>query len=221
MRRLGVDVALTVVGGPGADANQGDEKALMVLVSALRQMRINNERAPQIALYLDTTRLVAPGDARPDLSVEAGRETLYQAVKRWMAVVPPEMRAHIQLPLAAGGARAYPIFLSSAAPLSGLGEAGNDWVGDLRARFHWDFGANNNNATLLVVGASDFAATTKNLAAYLPPLNGPGGGGNRADLDLCGPARLRQHGRAACRFFCCRQRRAADPAGAARRHGLP
>ncbi len=177
MRRLGVDVALAVVGGPRADANLADEKALMVLVSALQQMRENDERAPQIALYLDTARLVAPGDARPDLSIEAGRETLYQAVKRWMDLVPPEMRARIQLPLAAGGARAYPIFLSSAAPLSGLGEAGNDWVGDLRARFARDFGSSHDNATLLVVGASDFAPTTSTLAAYLPPLSGSGGPG--------------------------------------------
>lgn len=178
MRRLGVDVALTVVGGPLADADQGDEKALMVLVSALRQMRQGSGRAPQVALYLDTARLVPPGDARPDLSLEAGREMLYQAVKRWMAVVPPDMRAQIQLPVGAGGARAYPVFLSSAAPLSGLGEAGNDWVGDLRARFARDFGANENNATLLVVGGSDFAPTTGNLAAYLPLANAPSGPGS-------------------------------------------
>lgn len=167
MRRLGVDAALVEIGGPDADAGRADEKSLLVLVSALRAMEQAGERAPQIAPYFDTSRLLPPGSARPSLSTQAGRDVLYRAVRRWMTLVPADLRAQVPLPLTSGGARAYPIFLSSAAAFTDLGEAGSEWVSDLRTRFARDFGPAENNATLLVVGGADFAQTTP-LPAYLP-----------------------------------------------------
>jgi hypothetical protein len=90
-----------------------------------------------------------------------------------MRIVPAELRAQVQLPASAGGARAFPVFLSSAAGFE-KNASGGDWISDLRARYAREFGAAEQNATLLVIGGDDFAAGTPNLAAYLPP---PGTGG--------------------------------------------
>ncbi len=171
MRRLGVDVALTITGGPDSETAAADQKALMVLVSALREMTAERIPTPQVALWLDTLSLVPPGTPKPNLETPEGRAVLYGAVKRWMDVVPRELRAVLQLPTGAGGAKAYPIFLSTAA---GFSNTGGDWVNDLRRRFAADFG---NEATLLVAGGDDFAAGTSSLMAYLPVDAGGKGSG--------------------------------------------
>jgi hypothetical protein len=163
MRRAGVDVALTVAGGPGDERGPADEKALLVLAAALREMTNERIPAPQVALWLDTTALVAGGGAKPDLSSEAGRAVLYQAVRRWFEIVPPEFRARVQLPVGnGGGTAAYPVFLSTAIGLASAGDGA--WAEDLRRRFAADFGA---DATLLIAGAADFPASSA-LAAFLP-----------------------------------------------------
>nr|CAA9218197.1 CBM9 [uncultured Armatimonadetes bacterium] len=172
MRRVGIDVALTEVGGPDADVSFADEKALLVLVSALRQLAVEGVPTPQVALYLDTRGLVPAGAAKPDLGGDAGRGLLYRAVRRWFQIVPPEFRARVQLPARAGGLPAYPVFLSAASGLDGAG--GGDWGEDLRRRFAADFGS---DATILPVGGSDFSPGTAGIGAYVPLSKGGKGGG--------------------------------------------
>lgn len=171
MRRLGVDVALTVTGGPEGDQASADEKALLVLVGALREMATERIPAPQIALWLDTESLVPAGSPRPDLTAAEGRALLYRAVRRYFQIIPPELRARVQLPINAGGIPAYPVFLSSARGFSALD---GRFVDDLRSRFAADFGA---DSTLIIAGGEDFAASGARLAAFLPVETGGKGSG--------------------------------------------
>lgn len=170
MRRIGVDVALAVAGGPDGDGAAADEKALLVMVSALREMAAENLPAPQIALWLDTEALVPAGAPKPDLRTAEGRTLLYRAVRRYLQLVPPELRARVQLPPSAGGLSAFPIFLSTASGFAGI-DAG--FVDELRSRYATDFGG---DTTLIFAGGRDFAASGAPLAAFLP-VDAPGKGG--------------------------------------------
>jgi hypothetical protein len=94
MRRSGVDVALTEIGGPNGPNDSSDEKALLVLVSALREMNRDQIPAPQLSLFVDTNALVK-GGAKIDLATAEGRLVLYNAIRRWMLIVTPDLRARV------------------------------------------------------------------------------------------------------------------------------
>ena len=183
MRKAGIDVALVQVGGPdaaGPDAPLGpmDEKALLVMVSALRDMTRDKVPAPQTALYLDTTALAAPNTPAPDLPTPAGRDILYAAIRRWMRLVPPEFCARVALPPNAAGGRivsAFPVFLSNASALAGVSDGA--WVDDIRARFAAEFGPATTGATLLFVGVGPgWEGASGKMGATVSAGVGKGGG---------------------------------------------
>ncbi len=175
MRRDGVDVALVETGGPLGSFAVADDKAVLVMVGALREMATERVPAPQVSLYLDTTRLTPGGAGKTDLSASEGRALLYDAIRRWFLLVPPELRARIQIPIQAGGAGAFPIFLSDAASFT---NADNDeWVADLRARFAGEFGTQTGGATLVFIGGTGFDAAKANMSASAPLATGGMGTG--------------------------------------------
>lgn len=168
MRRSGIDVALTQVGGPDHETGSADEKALLVMVSALKELTAERIPVPQAALYLDTTALLPKGTAPLDMTKTEDRALLYDSIRRWMTIVPPEFRARVSLPPdAAGGSlvTAYPVFLSDAAALSNTNSG--EWADDLRARFAKEFGASTGGVTLLLMGGSGFNAAPAKLAGTI------------------------------------------------------
>ena len=178
MRRSGIDAALTEIGGPNGAGDTGDEKALLVLVSALREMNREQIPAPQLGLFIDTNGLVK-GDAKVDLSTPEGRLVLYNAIRRWMLIVTPDLRARVTFAPPAPGAAtaAYPVFLSDGAVFTGLGTKG--WEDEIRSQFAHEFGAQAFGATLLFAGGVHFDApgAASGLAATFPTdTSGPGTG---------------------------------------------
>ncbi|MBC8104249.1 MAG: hypothetical protein H7Z41_16865 [Cytophagales bacterium] len=178
MRRSGIDVALTEIGGPNGPNDASDEKALLVLVSALREIVSERVPAPQLALYIDTNALVKEG-AKMDLSQPEGRLALYNAIRRWMLIVTPDLRARVTFapPVPGAATAAYPIFLSDGAAFTGL--ENTTWEDDLRSRFAGEFGAQAFGATLLFAGGAHFSApgAAGSLAAVFPTgTSGPGTG---------------------------------------------
>lgn len=181
MRRSGIDVALTVLGGPDGPSEMAaaDDKALLVMSAALRQLSREGIGIPRVALWLDTAALTAAGAPKPDLSTPEGRALLYRAVRRWMAIVPADLRARVTIPPDRGGVSAYPVFLSDLNTLTGVG---TDWAEDLRRRFAADPAISGDAAGATVIFASvgnggvaaDALATS--LAASLPGNLAPGKG---------------------------------------------
>jgi hypothetical protein len=169
MRRSGIDVALTQVGGPDAEFGSSDEKGLLVLVSALKELAQERIAAPQVALYLDTTALMPKADlAKLDLTKTGDRELLYESIRRWMNAIPAEFRARVTLPGEAVDGKlvsAYPVFLSDASVFEGANSDG--WVDDLRTRFAKEFGTATGGTTLLLVGGKGFDASQAKLAGTL------------------------------------------------------
>jgi hypothetical protein len=163
------------VGGPGHETAVADDKALVVLTAALREMAFELQTAPQVALCLDTARLVSAGQPKPDLSTEAGQDILYAAIRRFFATVPPEFRARVQLPLAAGGVPAYPVFLTDGQYLTG--SPGGDWAEAIRRRFAAEFGAAAGGATVLFSGGANFDPERSGMATVAPLLTGGKGAG--------------------------------------------
>ena len=182
MRRAGIDVALTQVGGPNAliGTRIMDNKALLVLVAALREMSQAGTPAPRLALLLDTSALNDPAAPPADLADEAGRALVYGAIKRWFDNVPPEFRAKVTLPTGAGAAGAFPIFFTNAAGSQIKLPADSQWASDLRKRFAQDFGASTGGATLLFVGSGDggdaISLSLPGFSAALPQKTGSGSG---------------------------------------------
>ncbi len=167
MRRSGVDVALVSVGGPEAPTGNADDKALLVMTEALREMTEDGLPTPKVALELNLTRLSTDG-APTDVSTTEGRARLYAAVRRFFAVVPPMFRSRVTLPVSAGGVPAYPVFFAGAG-ITGTDGAG--WTDALRESFASEFGAESGGATLLFVGGVDFdAKKSPGLAAGGVPL---------------------------------------------------
>ena len=172
MRRAGIDTALTQIGGPLApfDVSIMDSKALLVLVAALREMNTQNVAAPTLSLMLDTSALLPLGAPVANVGTTEGREVVYQAIKRWFDMVPPELRAKATLPGNAGASGAFPVFFTqSQAKSQVLFPDNGDWAGEIRKRFAQDFGASVNGATLLFVGSTNApglsAATTGGAAS--------------------------------------------------------
>jgi hypothetical protein len=176
MRRSGVDVALTEIGGPNGPNDNSDEKALLVLVSALREMNKDQILAPQTALFIDTNALTKSG-SKIDLATVEGRLVLYNAIRRWMLIVTPDLRTRVTFAPPAPGAAtaAYPIFLSDGAIFTNLDN--KEWEDDLRSRFAHEFGAQAFGATLLFAGGENFdgPGAASSLAATFPT-NGSGAG---------------------------------------------
>ncbi|MES2464982.1 MAG: sugar-binding protein [Armatimonadota bacterium] len=169
MRRSGVDVALTEIGGPNGPNDASDEKALLVLVSALRELNTEPNPPPQVALFVDTNALAKSG-TKINLATPEGRLVLYNAIRRWMLIVTPDLRARITFAPPAPGAAtaAYPIFLSDGAAFTGLDDT--TWEDDVRSRFAHEFGAQAFGATLLFAGGANFNApgAAASLAATFP-----------------------------------------------------
>jgi hypothetical protein len=168
MRRAGVDVALVETAGPEGDTGLLDEKSLIVLLSALRGMTADGVPAPDIAPCLDTAMLVPSRGPKLDLATEAGRDTLYEAIRHWFAHVPPEYRLRVSLPSATANGRAvsaYPVFLSDGNAVANASDGA--WVDDMRRRFAADFGAKTAGTTLLFVGGSGFDSAP-GIAAAVP-----------------------------------------------------
>lgn len=154
MRRNGVDAALLSLGGPAAPTGNADGKALFVLTEALREMTQDGLPTPKVALELNTSQLTADGTPL-DVSTPDGQARLYGAVRRFFAVVPPQFRTRVTLPVSAGGVPVYPVFFSGAG-LTGTEGAG--WTDALRKAFAEEFGTSSGGATLLFVGGTEFDA---------------------------------------------------------------
>ncbi|GAB4460833.1 MAG: hypothetical protein OHK0029_25350 [Armatimonadaceae bacterium] len=174
MRRVGVDVALVSYAGPEHPLGILDEKALLVMAAALRELAAKNVPAPLVAPCVDTLQLRSPGQPKPDLATAEGRETLYGAVRRWFQVIPPEFRARITLPPDSQGriAFAYPVYLSEASGLQNLGSG--EWMDEIRNKFAAEFGVASGGTTLLFCGADGFTPENK-LAAVTPIKSGANG----------------------------------------------
>jgi Carbohydrate family 9 binding domain-like len=115
LRRAGVEVALTQLGSPDVVTGPLEEKALTVLVAACREMQQERQATPLLGLWLDRSQV--KGD-------------LYLAVRRWFALVPPELRATVRV----GGVSVYPVFLSDSSDLP------PDAIEALRQKFAAEFG---------------------------------------------------------------------------------
>jgi hypothetical protein len=178
MRKAGIDVALVQIGGPEAADALMDEKAVLALVAALREMAAAGIPTPLLAPEFDTARL-GPANEKPDLSQAKGRDLLYAAVRRWVRLVPPEFRARVILPQTASPAsalvNAYPVFLGDAAGVTGLGD--DVWTDTVRARFAKDYGVQTGGTTLLFAGVgSGWDAAGGKVVASLPGATGKGSG---------------------------------------------
>jgi hypothetical protein len=139
MRRSGVDIALTEIGGPNGPNETSDEKALLVLVTALREMITAQTPAPQIALFVDTNALAKNG-TKIDLATTDGRLVLYNAIRRWMLIVTRIfVPGYFCTARSRAATAAYPVFLSDGAAFTGLDNT--EWEDDLRSRFAHEFGA--------------------------------------------------------------------------------
>ncbi|HVK02669.1 MAG TPA: sugar-binding protein [Armatimonadaceae bacterium] len=180
MRSVGIDVALVEVGGPADETGVADEKALLVMTAALREMTFELLPTPQVALCIDTSRLTAANQPKLNLSTDAGVEALYRAIRRFFTAVPTEFRARVQLPLAAGGVPAYPVFLSDGTALAGV--EGGEWADALRRRFAADFGTATGGATLLFAGGANFDAKNPGLVAVAPLRTGGKGLGTASSF---------------------------------------
>ncbi len=167
MKRVGIDAALTQIGGPDAPTALVDDKTLLTLVSALRELNQERVAAPSITPCFDASYL-APTAQRPDLATSAGRENLWRAIRRWMMLVPPEFRTKVSLP---GGGSAYPIFFTDGASLQNAGAGG--WADSLRRRFAEELGTQCGGATLLFVGGKNFPLS-ENVVGALPAGTGKG-----------------------------------------------
>ncbi|MBC7807870.1 MAG: hypothetical protein H7145_17190, partial [Akkermansiaceae bacterium] len=154
MRRSGVDSALLSLGGPAAPFGNADGKSLYVLAEALREMTQDGLPTPKVSLELNTSQITADGTPL-DVSTPDGQGRLYGAIRRFFAVVPPQFRSRVTLPIAAGGVPVYPVFFSGAG-LTGTEGAG--WTDALRKAFAAEFGDSSGGATLLFVGGSGFDA---------------------------------------------------------------
>jgi hypothetical protein len=160
LRRAGIETALVQVGGPDAPAGPLDEKSMLVLAAALREMAQERVPVPKIGLWLDTLSL----GGKPDLATETGRATLSRAIERMLSLVPAEYRARLPLPPTAGapGLVGVPVVLSDADGLTGIESAG--WVDALQKRFAGAFGP---GASLVLLGGKGFD-DKPGLAGVLP-----------------------------------------------------
>jgi hypothetical protein len=174
MKRVGIDAALAQVGGPDAPTALVDDKTLLTLVTALRELSVEKAPAPTLTPLFDSAYL-APTARKVDLSVSAGREHLWRAIRRWMTLVAPELRTRVVLP---GGQSAYPIFFTDAAGIENAQASG--WADDLRRRFAQEFGLLSGGATLIFVGGKGFPLS-ENVVGALPAGAGKGVG----TLPLC------------------------------------
>jgi hypothetical protein len=167
MKRVGIDAALTQIGGPDAPTALVDDKTIFTLVSALRELSQERLGAPTITPCFDTNYL-APTAQRPDLATSVGRENLWRAVRRWMMLVPPEFRTRVALP---GGGSAYPIFFTDGTNLQNAGAGG--WADSLRRRFAEELGAQCGGTTLIFIGGKNFPLS-ENVVGALPAGTGKG-----------------------------------------------
>lgn len=115
LRRAGVEVALTQIGSPDISSGPTEEKALTVLVAACRETQQERQSYPLLGLWLD--RSLLKGD-------------LYLAIRRWFALVPPELRAVVRV----GGVSVYPVFLSDTSDLT------PEVIEGIRQKFAAEFG---------------------------------------------------------------------------------
>jgi hypothetical protein len=174
MRRAGIDVALVQIGGPDGPDASADEKALLVLVAALREMATTGTPAPQLALLLDTGRLT-PDGAKLDLAQARGRDSVYAAIRRFMRLVPPEFRARVSPPSGGSVAPAYPVFFSDGNDVSGVEDP--TWTNSVRERFAADFGPQTGATTLLFAGrGAGWEGASNVFATIAPAASGPGTG---------------------------------------------
>ena len=173
MREAGIDVALTQIAGPFGDLGGLDEKAVLTMVGALREMAADGTPAPQIAPTIDLAQIAPTQSGKPDLGADAGRNALYAAIHHWFTLVPPEFRFRALVPTADGRLiRVYPIFLNNGDAATNA--ASGDWAELLRKRFATDFGAVTGGTTPLFVGGDGF--TAGNGMAGAAPLSKGGAG---------------------------------------------
>lgn len=184
MARAGVDAALVNYMGPDAQIGILDEKALLVMVTALREMASEGTPAPRVVPNIETALIVAPGAPKPDLATTEGRDLLYRAIREWFNLVPAELRLKVLLPPDENGkvVAAYPVYLTTAESFANAGDPG--WVEDMRKRFAAEFGPATGGATLLLCGEPDFPAEA-GLAAYSPLLGGGKGTGPIPTAVVC------------------------------------
>lgn len=116
MKRAGIEVALTTLTGPDTTSGPLEEKALAVLVAACREMQQERQTFPKLGLWLDRSQL---------------KSELYLAIRRWFALVPPELRASVRV----GGVSVYPVFLSDTSDLT------PETIEAIRQKFAAEFGA--------------------------------------------------------------------------------
>jgi hypothetical protein len=174
MREAGIDVALTQVSGPGSEVAVLDEKAILTMAAALREMVADRVPSPEVAPLLDTRELAAPG-TKADLATEVGRNAVYAVLKQWFTLIPPEFRFRTLVPTPDGRlVRVYPIFLSDASNITNA--ANGEWAETLRKRFAAEFGAVTSGTTLLFIGGDNFAAGNGLAAAVPLTRGGPGKG---------------------------------------------
>lgn len=176
MRNIGIDAALVSIAGPDYELGNLDEKALVVLVTALKEMAGEGVPAPLVAPCIDTGFLVTRDKPKPDLATPEGREAVYRAIRRWFTMVPPQLRVRITLPPDANGriVNAYPVYLSDARGLTNINNP--DWMADIRTRFAADFGVSAEGTTLLLCGGEGFP-TDANLPVVTPLLKSGKGSG--------------------------------------------
>jgi hypothetical protein len=176
MRQVGVDIALVQFVGPDNPLGNLDEKALLVMASALRELRAQNVPTPFVAPCVDTAQLVAPDQPKIDLATPAGQEVLYRAIRRWFQTIPEEFRAKVLLPPDKGGRThtVYPVYLSSASGITNMSDVG--WKDEIRKRFAAEFGIATGGTTLLLCGGDGFTPDS-GLYAITPFLTGEMGTG--------------------------------------------
>ncbi|MDX1932639.1 MAG: sugar-binding protein [Capsulimonadales bacterium] len=176
LKKTGIDAALVSFAGPDSELGPLDEKSLVVLTTALREMATENVPTPFVAPCLDVRGLGLQNAPKTDLGTAEGRNTLYRAIRRWFLLIPPEFRFRVLLPTGENGRilPAYPFFLDAAEGVVNSG--GPEWADEMRQRFAADFGPATGGVTLLFVGGEGFA-TSPALAATAPLRSGGAGDG--------------------------------------------
>lgn len=155
LRKAGIEVILPEYRGDARSRQMYADKGLRVLVSALQNLRQNEQDYPLVSLYLDTAALRERFGPEPDLTQPEVQSALYEMVRDFYRTVPAPFRNQVTLTGAQGRPEpgmsgvAYPIFLSSASLFKNFDGA---FVSYLRRRFAQEF----NGADLLVLGSSDF-----------------------------------------------------------------
>lgn len=142
MRRAGIEVALTPFSAPEVSTAALEEKTLTVAVAGLREMQAERQPLIPLGLWLESSTF----GTKPDLATPAGQDALYNAITRWFARVPPELRATVRV----GGITVYPVFLADSSALTNADTAG--WTEVLRQRFAAEFGALTGGVSLAFVG---------------------------------------------------------------------